>query len=110
VDDCVGESALEYDGHADPHIHAAEEDLLVLLVLPCVVKKDSMEEFQIIELRDFYQLHGALAIAADRGLLFLISAAEEGVDHVFSWLEVLDLFVCVADVALAEGEDVGVVG
>ena len=103
---CICESALEYDGHADPNIHASEENLLVLFIFLGVVEEDSMEELKIIEFRDFYQLNWARAVTADGCLLSLVSSAEEGVKDVLSGLEILDLFICIADISLPEGEDI----
>lgn len=54
-------------------------------------------------------MNWALAVTADGCLLSLVSSAEEGVKDVLSGLEILDLFICIADISLPEGEDIGVV-
>lgn len=67
-------SALVYDFHAYPDIHASENFLLVLLVFASVVQEDAVQEFLVVDLIERTQLDRCFSIAADCSLLLLISS------------------------------------
>ena len=67
-------SALVYNFHANPDIHASENFLLVLGVLASVVEKDAVQEFLVVDLIERTQLDWCFSIAADCCLLLLISS------------------------------------
>lgn len=109
MDNCICKSALEDDGHTNPNIHASKENLLILFIFLGMIEEDTMQELKIIEFRNFNQLNWTLAVAANCCLLFLISSAQEGINHILSSLEILDLLVSITDITLSEGKDIGIV-
>lgn len=106
MNDRVSESALVNDVHANPYVHVSENSLLVLLVLPCVVQEDAVQELLGVDVCDSVQLHWVFAVAAKCGLLLCVSARKTGVNDVLSSCKTGQFLVGIADVPLGEGGNV----
>lgn len=74
--DCISESAIVDDLHADPYIDVAEDALLAFFVFAGMIEEDTVEKLIRVYLSDGGELNGSLTVAAESGFLLGVSSGE----------------------------------